>query len=120
MATQGSRNNQVINLDSIILGQRLARPQKVFLFAREWTVRRDLDGAEVIDFWSYVTENKSVEAMKILVGEADGEVFSRKLFVLPLAMYQKIFTNLIQIAGIRRGDEPEDATGESTASSPGS
>jgi len=115
--TQGSRTNQVINLDTeLLLGKRLARPAKVFLFGQEWTIRRDLSGAEVVEFWQKITANDGPAAMTLLIGD-EGEVFSEKLLALPLKVYQRIFSRLLEIAGIRRGDEPEEETGESMASS---
>lgn len=115
MATQGSRRTpQIINLDDLIVGQRLNRPAKVFLLGREWTVRRDLDGAEAIDFWAKATANNPT-ALVVLMGEEAGDL-DKKLQALPQKVYINILKAIFEAAGLKRGDEPEESTGESTAS----
>lgn len=122
MATQGSRRTprqtsrapQIINLDDLIVGQRLNRPAKVFLLGREWTVRRDLDGAEAVDFWAKATKNDKT-ALVMLMGEEAAEL-DEQLQALPQKVYINILKAIFEAAGLKRGDESEDETGESTAS----
>ena len=112
---QGSRsNNQIINLDDNIVGQRLSRPAKVFLLGREWTVRRDLDAVEALEFWSKVTENDPT-VLAMLMGEEATDL-NERLLKLPLKVYNRIVTGIFAASGLKRGDEPEDTTGEFTAS----
>jgi hypothetical protein len=114
--TQGSRNNnQIINLDDDLIEKRLARPAKVFLAGREWTIRRDLTAEEIYTFWGKVSANEADEALAILMGE-EAKGLNETLLKLPAAMYVRKINQLIQVAGLRRGDEPEDTTGESTPS----
>lgn len=114
--TQGSRtSNQIINLDDDLIEKRLAKPAKVFLAGREWTVRRDLTAEEIYQFWGQVTSNKGEEALMILMGE-EAKGLDATLQKLPAAMYVRKIHQLIQVAGLKRGDEPEDTTGESTPS----
>lgn len=114
--TQGSRSSsQIINLDDDLISKRLARPAKVYLAGREWTIRRDLSSDEIYEFWSKVTANKGGDALSMLVGE-DATELDKKLQALPAAMYVRKINQVINISGLRRGDEPEDTTGESTPS----
>jgi len=115
VATQGSRkNSQIINLDDLIVGERLNRPATVFLLGREWSVRRDLDGAEVIEFWAKVTANDPT-ALIMLMGEEAADL-DEKLQALPQKVYVRVLRGIFEAAGLKRGDEPEESTGESTAS----
>ncbi len=115
MATQGSRRNaQIINLDDLIVGQRLNRPAKVFLLGKEWTVRRDLDGAEAVDFWAKATA-LDPGALVMLMGEEAADL-DKQLQALPQKVYINVLKAIFEAAGLKRGDEPEDETGESTAS----
>lgn len=121
---QGSRtprsrgSSQIVNLDDELIARRLATPQKVFLFAQEWTVRRDLDGAEIVEFWQHIDASAAGPAMQLLLGldEDAAKEFAAKLLALPVAVYQRVFTRLLHEAGIRRDVEPADSTGKSTAS----
>lgn len=113
--SQGSRSNsQVINLDDDLIEKRLTRPAKVFLAGREWSVRRDLTAEEIYDFWGKVTKNDD-SALTLLVGEAGAEL-NKTLQQLPAAMYVRKLHQLMNVAGLKRGDEPEDTTGESMPS----
>lgn len=122
MATQGSRRTprqtsrapQIINLDDLIVGQRLNRPATVFLLGREWTVRRDLSGVEAVEFWSLANKNDSA-GLAMLVGE-EGADLDKQLQQLPDRVYIRIIQGIIEAAGLKRGNEPEKSTGESTAS----
>jgi hypothetical protein len=122
VATQGSRRtprqtpraSQIINLDDLIVGQRLNRPAKVFLLGKEWTVRRDLDGAEAVEFWSKATKNDPA-ALVMLMGEEAADL-DKQLQQLPQKVYIRVLQSIFEAAGLKRGDEPEDETGESTAS----
>jgi hypothetical protein len=121
VATQGSRRTpraprapQIINLDDFIVGQRLSRPATVFLLGQEWTVRRDLDGVEAVQFWSEMDDNNG-HALVMLMGEEAADLDAR-LQKLPQRVYIRIVQGIIQAAGLKRGDEPENSTGESTAS----
>jgi hypothetical protein len=123
VATQGSRRTprtssarapQIINLDDLIVGQRLNRPATVFLLGREWAVRRDLDGAEAVEFWAKATNNDST-ALVMLMGEEAADL-DKQLQQLPQKVYIRVLTAIFEAAGLKRGDEPEDETGESTAS----
>jgi hypothetical protein len=122
VATQGSRRtprqtpraSQIINLDDLIVGQRLNRPAKVFLLGKEWTVRRDLDGAEAVEFWSKATNNDPA-ALVMLMGEEAADL-DKQLQQLPQKVYIRVLQSIFEAAGLKRGDEPEDETGESTAS----
>lgn len=119
--SQGSRSTQVINLDDDLrLNQRLAKPQIVTFAGREWNVNRDLDGAKIVEFWELVTKNDGGPALALLVGEEDGPILDAKLQALPASLYVKKLHQFIAIAGLKRGDEPEETTGESTPSSSGS
>lgn len=114
--TQGSRtNNQIINLDDDLIDKRLAKPAKVFLAGREWTVRRDLTGEEIYEFWGKITANEADAALTMLMGE-EAKGLDAKLQVLPGSMYVRKLQQLIAVAGLRRGDESEETTGESTPS----
>lgn len=121
MATQGSRRTprtprapQIVNLDDLIVGQRLNRPATVFLLGKEWTVRRDLDGAEAVDFWSKATKNDPTALIMLMGEEAAG--LDEQLQQLPQKVYIRVLTAIFEAAGLKRGDEPENSTGESTAS----
>lgn len=117
--TQGSRNNkQIINLDDDLIERRLARPAKVFLAGREWTVRRDLTAEEIYQFWGFVTSNNGGEALAMLMGITpdEGKSLDETLLRLPVKMYVRKIHQLIQVAGLKRGDEEEDTTGESMPS----
>lgn len=122
MATQGSRRtprqtpraSQIINLDDLIVGQRLNRPATVFLLGKEWTVRRDLSGVEAVEFWSLANKNDSA-GLAMLVGE-EGADLDKQLQQLPDRVYIRIIQGIIEAAGLKRGNEPEKSTGESTAS----
>jgi hypothetical protein len=122
VATQGSRRTprqtpraaQIINLDDLIVGQRLNRPAKVFLLSKEWTVRRDLTGAEAVEFWSKATKNDPA-ALVMLMGEEAADL-DAQLQQLPQKVYIRVLQSIFEAAGLKRGDEPEDETGESTAS----
>jgi hypothetical protein len=117
--TQGSRiNNQVINLDDDLIVKRLAKPAKVFLAGREWAIRRDLTAEEIYAFWGHATVSKVGPCLSLLMGitEEEGEKLDELLQQLPGAMYLRKIKQIIEIAGLRRGDESEDTTGESTPS----
>lgn len=122
MATQGSRRTprqtsrapQIINLDDLIVGQRLSRPATVFLLGREWTVRRDLDGAEAVEFWAKANKNDGA-ALVMLMGDEAAEL-NKQLEQLPQRVCIRVLHGLFEAAGLKRGDEPEGETGESTAS----
>jgi hypothetical protein len=121
--TQGSRNNtsrvnQIINLDEDLIEKRLAKPQKVFLAGKEWTVRRDLTAEEIYRFWGFVTDSNAGEAWALLMGITVDEAkeLDKTLLQLPIKMYNRRVNQLVGVAGLKRGDEPEDTTGESTPS----
>jgi hypothetical protein len=121
--TQGSRNNtsrvnQIINLDDDLIEKRLAKPQKVFLAGKEWTVRRDLTAEEIYRFWGFVTDSNAGEAWALLMGITVDEAkeLDKTLLQLPIKMYNRRVNQLVGVAGLKRGDEPEDTTGESTPS----
>lgn len=116
--TQGSRNNQIINLDDDLIEKRLAKPAKVFLAGREWIVRRDLTAEEIYKFWGFVTSNNGGEALALLMGitAEEGKELDETLLKLPIKMYVRKIHQLIEVAGLKRGDEPEDTTGESMPS----
>ena len=122
MATQGSRRtpqassrvSQIINLDDLIVGQRLNRPAKVFLLSKEWTVRRDLSGAEAVEFWSKATKNDPA-ALVMLMGEEATDL-DAQLQELPQRVYIRVLQAIFAAAGLKQGDEKENTTGESTAS----
>lgn len=117
--TQGSRsNNQIINLDDDLIEKRLAKPAKVFLVGREWTVRRDLTAEEIYAFWGNVTANKAGLALSALMGitEEEATELDKLLQQLPTPMYVRKIEQLIRVAGLKRGDELENTTGESTPS----
>jgi hypothetical protein len=122
--TQGSRNtntsrvNQIINLDDDLIEKRLAKPAKVFLAGKEWTVRRDLTAEEIYRFWGFVTDSNAGEAWALLMGITVDEAkeLDKMLLQLPIKMYNRRVNQLVGVAGLKRGDEPEDTTGESTPS----
>lgn len=122
--TQGSRNNntsrvnQIINLDDDLIEKRLAKPAKVFLAGKEWTVRRDLTAEEIYRFWGFVTDSNAGEAWALLMGITVDEAkeLDKTLLQLPIKMYNRRVNQLVGVAGLKRGDEPEDTTGESTPS----
>jgi hypothetical protein len=121
--TQGSRNNtsrvnQIINLDEDLIEKRLAKPQKVFLAGKEWTVRRDLTAEEIYRFWGFVNDSNAGEAWALLMGITVDEAkeLDKTLLQLPIKMYNRRVNQLVGVAGLKRGDEPEDTTGESTPS----
>jgi hypothetical protein len=119
--SQGSRTrNTPINLDQDLLGQRLAKPQTVVLAGREWSVRRDLTGAEVFEFWRLFTASDTAAVLGLLVGAEEGKELAELLETLPVNRFLHVLSRLMDIAGIKRMDEPEESMGESTASSPGS
>lgn len=120
--SQGSRNNTTINLDDDLIGQRLARPQKVQLIGREWSIRRDLDAEEIYQFWSHISANDGAQAFALLLGVTpeEGKELDERLQKLPAKMYIRKIDQIIKLAGLKRGDEPEDTAGESTPSSAGS
>src|SRR5262249_23722010 len=110
MATQGSREDQIINLDDLIVAQRLQRPATEFLLGREWTVRRDLDATEAIDFWSKAEVNDPA-ALVVLMGE-EAEELHTKLLKLPIKVYHRVVHAILVASGLKRGDEDEGSTGE--------
>lgn len=122
--TQGSRNtntsraNQIINLDDDLIEKRLAKPAKVFLAGKEWTVRRDLTAEEIYRFWGFATDSNAGEAWALLMGITVDEAkeLDKMLQQLPRNMYVRKVNQLIGVAGLKRGDEAEDTTGESTPS----
>jgi hypothetical protein len=122
--TQGSRNtntsrvNQIINLDDDLIEKRLAKPAKVFLAGKEWTVRRDLTAEEIYRFWGFATDSNAGEAWALLMGITVDEAkeLDKMLQQLPRNMYVRKVNQLIGVAGLKRGDEGEDTTGESTPS----
>lgn len=121
--SQGSRRNSTrINLDDDLIGQRLAKPAEVTLAGRDLTIRRDLTAEEIFEFWALVTENKGAEAFVILMSLPldEAKALDAKLQKLPAPMYVRKIHQIIEIAGLKRGNEPEDSTGESTPSSSGS
>jgi hypothetical protein len=94
--TQGSRNNtsrvnQIINLDEDLIEKRLAKPQKVFLAGKEWTVRRDLTAEEIYRFWGFVNDSNAGEAWALLMGITVDEAkeLDKTLLQLPIKMYNR-------------------------------
>jgi hypothetical protein len=120
--SQGSRNNTPINLDDDLIGQRLAKPQVVQLVGREWSIRRDLDAEEIYQFWAHIAANDGAKAFALLltVPEEEAKGLDERLQKLPAKMYIRKIDQIIKIAGLKRGDEPEDKAGESSPSSTGS
>jgi hypothetical protein len=120
--SQGSRNNTKVNLDGDLIGQRLAKPQLVDLAGKEWSIRRDLDAEEIYQFWAHISANDGGKAFALLlaVPEEEAKVLDEKLQKLPAKMYIRKIDQIIKIAGLKRGDEPEDKAGESSPSSAGS
>lgn len=120
--SQGSRNNTTVNLDDDLIGQRLARPQKVQLAGKELSIRRDLDAEEIYQLWTHISANDGGKAFSLLMGitEEEGKELDEKLQKLPARMYVRKIDQILKIAGLKRGDEPEDTAGESSPSSDGS
>lgn len=120
--TQGSRTNQVVDLDEDLIGKRLSRPLAVKLAGKQWSVRRDLTAEEIYAFWGHVSANNGAGAFAILMGipEDEAKALDASLQSLPATMYVKKIHQLVTLAGLKRGNEPEDTTGESTPSSSGS
>lgn len=120
--SQGSRSTRPINLDDDLIGQRLAKPQPVQLGGKELSIRRDLDAEEIYQLWAFISENDSGKAFSLLMGitEDEGKALDEKLQKLPVKMYIRKIDQILKLAGLKRGDEPEDSAGESSPSSDGS
>lgn len=120
--SQGSRSTRPINLDDDLIGQRLAKPQPVQLGGKELSIRRDLDAEEIYQLWAHIAANDSGKAFSLLMGitEDEGKALDEKLQKLPARMYVRKIDQILKIAGLKRGDEPEESAGESTPSSAGS
>lgn len=111
--TQGGHD--VLDLDALVVSKSL-RPQAIRLGGREWTLKRDFTAEEVVAFWQLVEDGKTIQALSMLVGEADGPAFAKLALALPTETGAPILRRVYQAAGVLRRPDDGQQAGESSAS----
>lgn len=115
--TQGANNKpEIEDLDVLIMSRSL-KPARVKLFGRQWTIKRDFTPEQIGDFWLAVDKPDTVAAMRMLVGDKDGDELAKLVAAAPTELITMPIRRIYQIAGLlkRPNDEGEDE-GESSAS----
>ncbi|ACU39449.1 hypothetical protein [Actinosynnema mirum] len=114
-----SDSHDVLDLDAL-LQQRSPHRAQVRFGGRDWSLRRDLTGEEVVRFWSLATTQQDGEALGILLSEGAtavdkvaGEELSKLLEVLPQQARVDVTRRLFVAAGLHTS---LDAEGDSSAS----
>jgi hypothetical protein len=79
--TQGALNN-IRDLDALLAAKSL-QPQSVKLGGHTYSVRTNLTGAEVVEYFSLAKSGKDVEGLAILVGKVAAKKLNSFLESLP-------------------------------------
>lgn len=115
-----NNNNQIIDFDALLY-KRATKPAVVKLGGREWQIRRDFTPQEVIEYWRLVAANgdeSTYQALGMLFGDAEtGKAFDEVVKHVPAALNQKIYRDVLVLAGLQFDESTDDdASGESSAS----
>lgn len=101
----------VLDLDAM-LADRSVKPRTIRFAGREWKVRTDLTGEEVVRFWSHIAKSQDEAGISILLGDAKiGKDFAAKFNVgLPASRYHAMFLALVHAAGLRTDEGDSSAS----------
>lgn len=108
----------VLDLDALLAARSL-RPKQVKLIGETYTVRRDLNGEQVVEYWQLVNQGKEAEALAMLVGGADeAKRLNKAIAPLPPEHTNTVLQRIMRVAGVLRRDpaDERDDQGESSAS----
>lgn len=110
----------VLDLDALLTSRSL-KPRRVRLGGKLWSLKRDFTAQAVVEFWSLIDQGKSREALTMLVGEKDGEAFSKMILSLPVEVGGPIARQIYKECGVlKRSPESESDEGDEAGESPAS
>lgn len=99
-------NGATLDLDAILAAREL-KPQTVKLGGKNYTIRRDLTGPQVRQYWDLVKDGKDVDALALICNAP--VALNRALEKLPREHMEIAVREIMQAAGIvtARGDAGE-------------
>lgn len=114
--TQGAPSNgNIRDLDALLAAKSL-QPQSVKLGGQTYSVRTNLTGAEIINYFSLANSGKDAEGLALLVGSKDAKKLNAFLNSLPQKHMVMAVNELMVIAGVVNGVTQAQSKGESQAS----
>jgi hypothetical protein len=101
----------LIDLDAMLF-QRSTTPATIRLGGKDFTLRRDLPGEEVVQFWAHIAASEDAKAYGVLVGEDDGQALHAMVRSLPADIFLHAYRQILEAAGLKTKPPVEDPADE--------